>query len=320
MTLRHALLRFRCLLCAAVLVVACTDAPQDGVNHPLPEALAEMRRDATATLLPDTVPSSDMSSDARADWTNLRRDILSARPGKIIGVVDGNGVDVIGELTAVVISASDEIHVLDGRNGRVIVFDANGSITDWFGRIGDGPTEFRMPAPVLVTGDTLFVAQMGAVKMFVRGVEGYEWHGHAEIETTMPFSMCASGERIFIGGHREPEGMIRQYRPAVGPAFGSGYLFGSPRMQSALSQGVIMCEKEAAIVVYGHRDTPSLVGYTFDGERAWSTTISEYVQGYWLEIGQLRGAPVAPRETLSRARDHRRSVSARIVLPRTDDR
>ncbi|WP_428277569.1 6-bladed beta-propeller [Candidatus Palauibacter sp.] len=291
-------LRGVCLILLPLLT-GCEKAVPEGVNHPLPEALAQIAQEATAFLSPDTVPSTRMTDDARARWTQLRHRILQARPGAIIGALDGNGVDVLAELTEVVIPASGEIYVLDGRNGRVIVFDSAGVAVHWFGRIGDGPNEFRLPAPIQVLGDTLLMGQVGAVKTFTRGLAGFEWYDQETIET-VPFSMCASDGRIFLGGHREPEGMVRQYRPSGGVPFGSGYLFGSPGVQRSLSEGIITCENDADVVVYGHRHSPSLVAYSYAGRKAWSTSLSDYVQGYWLEVGSLRGAPVPPRETLSR--------------------
>jgi hypothetical protein len=59
-----------------------------------------------------------------------------------IGAVAGDGPDVFGEIAAVGVSPNGLIHVIDGHDQEVRVFDPDGRHVRSFGRRGGGPGEF----------------------------------------------------------------------------------------------------------------------------------------------------------------------------------
>ena len=69
-----------------------------------------------------------------------------------IGVLDGEPWEMFGAVREVAFDAQGRLYILDGLGGfggqgvRVLVFDAGGTFIREFGRSGNGPGEFRMPA------------------------------------------------------------------------------------------------------------------------------------------------------------------------------
>ena len=69
-----------------------------------------------------------------------------------IGVLDGEPWEMFGAVREVAFDAQGRLYILDGLGGfggpgvRILVFDAAGTFVREFGRSGNGPGEFRMPA------------------------------------------------------------------------------------------------------------------------------------------------------------------------------
>lgn len=64
----------------------------------------------------------------------------------------------LGMQTAAVATDDLRLVALEGRAGRVRVFDRQGRVLSEFGRIGQGPGEFASPISVGVQGDTIWVS------------------------------------------------------------------------------------------------------------------------------------------------------------------
>lgn len=284
----------------AVLLAGCAGDGRGGVDHPLATAVDEFERRATVVIGGDTIPSKSMNEAASVRWTTMRRRIMNARPGVVMGDLEGGGAGVLGGGLRVALGRADRVFVLDRRTGRVVIFDWSGEAVESFGGIGDGPRQFRWPEALAVVGDSLFVAQAGGVKVFVRGAEGYEWDGQLPIDVS-PRSLCVDGDAMIVNAAREPVGTIRRYGPDGSEeiAFGGGYMFGSEGTRRALSQGFVACGGQPTMVAYGHQDLPIVEGFAGAGKPMWSVFLEDYVQGYWREMGNSRGAPIPPMEVLS---------------------
>ena len=282
---------------------SCGGSPNDGIPHPVPEALAELARSATATVRSDTTPPAALGSRATA-WAELRRSILDARPGPVMGAFQQHGeesaFDVLGGLINVALGAHGETHVLDAMNGRVVVFDSIGRVSRAFGRIGDGPLEFRTARDLWILGDTTFVAQAGLIKVITRTANGYRLDRQIRVQSDLT-SLCVRGGSAFGSARRQPSAVVREYDLDVENerrAFGTGYVHGWEYAQQRLSVGLVACplKRSPARVVYGHELLPVLDGYGASGERIWSSIVLNYVQGYRLETPA--GSLVSPQRPL----------------------
>lgn len=76
--------------------------------------------------------------------------------------------------TDVVIDRAGRRYVLDGVNGRIVVFDRNGAYTGTLGRPGSGPGELRMPVGLGIARDKgeLWVADTGNARLVVLATDG----------------------------------------------------------------------------------------------------------------------------------------------------
>ncbi|MYA32282.1 MAG: hypothetical protein F4164_12375 [Gemmatimonadales bacterium] len=266
--------------------------------HPLPAALADLERLATAVISPDTVPPPTMGRDAATRWVAMRRAILDARPGVIIGALEGDGPDVLSSWNLASLGRAGELYVLDAMAARVVVFDSVGGVTTWFGRVGDGPMELRDPTDFVVAQDSILILHDGGIKVFERGSSGYELQATLDLDADLVLasSFCRAGASIFLNADGSAA-TIRALRPGEAPnRFGQGYEYGSADARNALSRGSVGCMD--GVVVYGSQYLPALYGYTPSGELVWSAILSDHLQGYLLQHPNAIRFPTPPRDAL----------------------
>jgi len=290
------------LLYSGIVGFGCGRGDDGSTRHPLPEALRDIRRGATSVLSSDTLPPATMHKVDAGRWTDMRKRILAARPGPILGAFGGEGLDVLGDLVNVTLDDAGRTYVLDSMNGRVVVFDADGRAVSAFGRVGDGPMEFRAPRDLVANRDTIIVAQTGLLKVFVRTDREYLLQSQVRLGGSLN-SLCFSKGRVFGSVRRQPEGVVAEYGLAASnrrQSFGMGYTVGWQYAQQTLSTGFVACGDNLGFVVYGHERLPALDAYAFDGRRVWSAIIADYQQGYWTETRDgWMVSPRPPRESLT---------------------
>ena len=74
--------------------------------------------------------------------------------------------------TAVAVGKSGEIYVMDGVNGRVAVFDAQGHVSRSFGKSGSGDGQLRQPLDLALDGDWLAIADTGNYRIALFRTDG----------------------------------------------------------------------------------------------------------------------------------------------------
>jgi hypothetical protein len=70
-----------------------------------------------------------------------------------VGDDESREEEQFARIVATAFDAEDNLYVLDGDNGRVIVFDRTGRFVRQFGRKGEGPGELRFPFTMTITRD-----------------------------------------------------------------------------------------------------------------------------------------------------------------------
>lgn len=87
---------------------------------------------------------------------------LRTTPVYAVGRADGREHEMFSRVDGVAFDRSDNLYVLDGGAGRVMVYDRGGRFVRQVGRKGGGPGEFMIPLGIAVQGDgTLAVADLG---------------------------------------------------------------------------------------------------------------------------------------------------------------
>lgn len=86
-----------------------------------------------------------------------------------IGSVDGP--DAFSDVAEVAVGGG-ELYVLERQRSQVVRVDASGDRSGTFGRGGSGPGEFSRPTTLGVTGERIWVADMGARKMEIFSLDG----------------------------------------------------------------------------------------------------------------------------------------------------
>ncbi|MBE9503160.1 MAG: NHL repeat-containing protein, partial [Proteobacteria bacterium] len=88
----------------------------------------------------------------------------------------------------IAIHKQGDAYVLDGLNGRVVVFDKGGKLLFSFGQTGSGKGELNLPMAIDLEGDTLYVADTGNSRIavfdrrgnFIRNIDLEVEKGEAE--------------------------------------------------------------------------------------------------------------------------------------------
>ncbi|WP_419161749.1 hypothetical protein [Candidatus Palauibacter sp.] len=279
-------------LAILVVGVACAD---EGVRHPVREAMPDP---AGPMLAHDTLPPAALNSEAAARWAAVRRAILDARPGAVIGTLEGGGSSMFGAVTDVKIDERGQIYVLDRLNSAITVFDSVGTVLAGFGGEGEGPLEFRLPIVLgLLEDGTLVVEELGgALKRFEREEDGFAFLARTPIGG-LARAMCVVGNRIFAeSGFGLYEGLLAEYA-ADGPeeplrSFGDEYSYGSEMTRMQMNQGSLACLANPARVAFGFRAQPRLDLYSAEGDYIWTAGVADYVQGWTVEDTRDDGRPV----------------------------
>lgn len=87
---------------------------------------------------------------------------LRATPVFSVGREEGNEWEMFSRVEQVAFDRADNLYVLDGGAGRVLVFDRSGRFVRQIGKKGGGPGEFAVPLGLAVLADgTLAVSDLG---------------------------------------------------------------------------------------------------------------------------------------------------------------
>lgn len=90
-----------------------------------------------------------------------------------IGIADGQGPTLFGDIAAVEVDSAGRIWVLDRHAKELRVFDARGKYVRTIGREGEGPGEFRNPVGLAWAPDgTMWIADPGAARYTVVDANG----------------------------------------------------------------------------------------------------------------------------------------------------
>lgn len=137
----------RAVLCAVVLLLACTRNPGGGGTERATAPLEPTTRDSAGI----TIREHPAAALARAPQITLEDPPYQVHAGS----VDDEGADVslIGAWTFV---GSGDLMGYDRSKDAVVVFPASGGNRWTFGRQGSGPGEFQFVSRFVVSGDTAF--------------------------------------------------------------------------------------------------------------------------------------------------------------------
>jgi len=269
------------ILCCAAL--GCDPGQVGDTFHPDPQAVRDMEANATASIRPDTMPPTAMDEQTASRWRAVRRAILDARPGPVLGTPDDDGPTVFGGRVAATLDDDGRLHVLDGLNGRVVEFDSHGRFVSEFGRTGDGPMEFRNPRDIDARDEMLFITQDGGVKA-VRWSNGEYLPMELFRMTTPLLAICLLDGSMFGNLPRRPNAPLQRYdyhTQRSESSFGRGFASGPDPVRVRFSSGPVACVGESNRLVHGMRHLPTVTGYTPQGDVVWSAHVANHVQGEW---------------------------------------
>ncbi|HEX9728479.1 MAG TPA: 6-bladed beta-propeller [Gemmatimonadales bacterium] len=139
-----------------------------------------------------------------------------------IGIVDGEGPDLFGSITALEVDPAGRIYVLEGQAQELRVFDATGAHVRTMGREGGGPGEFAR-----------------ALKLDW-GADGNLWIADPQNNRFSLFDTAGT----FVGSHQAPGGFI--IIPWPGRIDDQGYLYGPVPLQgeTAFRMGLVRYDQD----------------------------------------------------------------------------
>lgn len=263
------------------------------------------------------IPSGEPSSGLVA----LKQAVEAAEVDWTVGSLDGAPATVFGNPVDVAWDGH-RLFVLDAMFNEVRVFDEGGQFQWQFGREGSGPGEFQFPLDIeLLESERLLVSTASSVKLFRIDEAEVEHQQTLAVSESMPspWDVCAHGEVIYLsspnlllasrlrdeGGrlsmdpNSDDGGPIVVAMDAAGQrlhSFGAGYRFGSLLLQSEISQALLACGREPAIVLVAIRYLPFVEAYSTSGQLVWTSYVSDFDALAW-DVGRQAG-----RSTVSRDR------------------
>ncbi len=283
---------------------ALVSATLIGIAQPL-QAQATIRHptDANMSARDTDVIVSLRDTTARDPRLRYWRDALSgARRADSVGSLDGDVDEAFGTIVDIDVSQS-RIAVLDRSQMRVVFLDAQMRVAGTLGRQGSGPSEFRAPVGVSITGDTLRVydAALGH-KTFVLtrpvspgtrllsavppvvAVQTLCFRDGG-VYALAPSSLQPGRERL---GDVEPLVSVLEPNGSVGRTFGESYRSPSALVRRVMSEGVIGCDARGRALI-GLVKLPFVTAYSEDGRVQRRLRFREFETSTSLERPNSRG-------------------------------
>jgi len=204
-----------------------------------------------------------------------------------LGELDGDGPEVFGDLTGIVVDPTGHFFVLDEHSKSVKRFSSHGEFLEEFGREGEGPGEFRGPSGLATDGAShLYVVDAALQRMSVFRTDGPEVIHERDVRLPFtPRKMCTLKERIFVLGLYENH--------ALHELTSSGEIlrsFGeipetidpevSPRWQDVLrrgaSGGMLECAEQSGVVAFLPTAFPLLRAFTPEGSEVLRVELDDF--------------------------------------------
>ncbi len=227
-----------------------------------------------------------------------------------IGVEEGEFHEMFGFVSDLAVPGDGTVLVLDRINSEVRVFDYGGILLATFGRLGEGPGEFREePNRISITdhGKSVFVLeQFGRTASVFDRLDLSTFAPKVNsVPNVLSFSGCAMNGHYWVFGYDPAkEGVLHKfgYEGQHVATFAERYKAASERASSRLSfYGAVACSEAHGIVALNRVWAPVITGYRDNGEIAWHVKfadidvkyIPEYEDGkrglsHPYELGQRR--------------------------------
>lgn len=226
---------------------------------------------------------------ACGDEAVLRRDnLVLGAPTITVGVLQGTGAEMFGDIGDVVASANGDFFVLDTRHQEIKRYDSVGTLRERVGRPGSGPGEFRAASDLAVTPDGYLAVVDQATRelsVYRVGSDALEY-AHKHQLPFLPRQVCAAAGRLFILGLHDSFALHEvtlagRIRRSFGTVPGVVDPDVSGPEQAALREmyavGQLAClDGRPPVVAYVPEGFPIIRAFTADGRALWQMTIEGY--------------------------------------------
>ena len=211
-----------------------------------------------------------------------------------IGVEDGEFHEMFGSVYDLAVPGDGTVLVLDHVNSEVRVFDYDGILLATFGRLGEGPGEFREePNQISIAdqGKSVFVLeQYGRTASVFDRLDLSTFVPKANsVPGVLSFSGCAMNGHYWVYGHDSAkEGVLHKfgYDGQHIATFAEHYKAVSERASSRLSfYGAVACSEAHGILALNRVWAPVITGYRDNGEIAWHVKFADIDVRYIPEYG-----------------------------------
>jgi len=200
-------------------------------------------------------------------------------PLRTVGVLDGTGPDVFGNLERVRLErAADALVVLDRLSRRVAVFDLNGQSLAVHEASGQGPGEFMYPVALDLDWPNFHVFDPGLsrISTFEVSADSIRLKGDFRLPLDTGWDMCSVGGRFFVlRWNQDLGGLLHRF----GPEGRLEYSFGEPIQDDGgvlagrTDYGRLLCGGSPERVFVSPQATPLVRAYSVDGQLIWETQV-----------------------------------------------
>lgn len=212
----------------------------------------------------------------------LRAELAAAlsTPVGTLGVREGSGPELFGQIRDVTQDSQGRILVLDSEHGEVRIFGRDGAFIGAFGGRGEGPGEFRSPDHLALFGNgDLLVSDLGRMQIFEPAGNTFKRTGGFGIPFDTNDACILDGEMYLQGFTAEhPRRSIHVYSRdgerlrSLGPVYDTPDEF----VRSQMTRGWIACDEATGIIAFTFRYAPLVYGFTPDDELRWTTRLSQF--------------------------------------------
>lgn len=287
------------VVCTLVLVASTLSGQER--RHPKPEYLVPNARDVTRLKLRRDAATPEM--------THVVAELVrtTSRPANWgIGSLDGDALEVFGNLADIALDAHENVFVLDDRLISIRKFSAAGHYKANLGRAGRGPGEFTEPMAIALGRlNEVYVADAARRLLLFRPAgAGYR-------STTIPLDfsprdLCLLRGKLIVHGISLRTGSVLfafDSANAVERTFGEIYRSPNNAINRELSQGKVACNDKVGVILFAPvTNLFELRAYQPDGKLRWISAVDGLTPIELAEVVGRAGSKLirAPKEGFHR--------------------
>ncbi|MFG1691362.1 6-bladed beta-propeller [Gemmatimonadota bacterium] len=229
---------------------------------------------------------------------------LSFEESLSIGLAEGDGPEVLGEVKDVAVDPDGSFYVLDSQAKSVKRFGPEGDFRGEFGREGEGPGEYTSPTGIAADNNFgLYVVDEALLRLTIYKIEGSTVRHIRDVRLPLaPRQICVLGKRLFVVSFHNDHALHelttdgevvnsfayvpKTLLPEISDRWQNSLRFGA-------AYGQVECAEETDVIAFLPHSWPNLRVFSPQGDSILELEISDYRRQHFRETerGTLQYLP-----------------------------